>query len=191
MTVTLTTCDGTQAALPQNEIDAFAASLSGGIHLPSSREFHESCAIWNGMIERRPGLVVRCSSAGDVSHAVRFARRHDLLVSVRGGGHNIAGNALCDGGIMLDLSPMKSVDVDPVARTARVGGGATLADVDRACQAHGSGDAPRHQLHYRGGGPHARRRLRLAEPALRPHHRQPALRRGRPRQRQRGARERA
>ncbi len=136
MTVTLTTCDGTQAALPQNEIDALAASLTGGVHLPPSREFTESCTIWNAMIERRPGLVVRCSSATDVSHAVRFARRHDLLVSVRGGGHNIAGNALCDGGMMLDLSPMRSVDVDPAARTARVGAGATLADVDRACQDH-------------------------------------------------------
>jgi FAD/FMN-containing dehydrogenase len=136
MTVTLTTCEGTQAALPQDEIDVLAASLSGRVHLPSSREFDESCTIWNAMIERRPGLVARCASAADVSHAVRFARRHDLLVSVRGGGHNIAGNALCDGGIMLDLSPMKSVEVDPVARTARVGGGATLGDVDRACQVH-------------------------------------------------------
>jgi FAD/FMN-containing dehydrogenase len=136
MTVTLTTCDGTQAALPQDEIDILAASLSGGVHLPASREFTESCTIWNAMIERRPGLVVRCSSAADVSHVVRFARRHDLLVAVRGGGHNIAGNALCDGGVMIDLSPLKSVEVDPVGRTARVGGGATLADMDRACQTH-------------------------------------------------------
>ncbi|HEY8256419.1 MAG TPA: FAD-binding oxidoreductase [Gemmatimonadales bacterium] len=136
MTVTLTTCDGVKAAISQNDIDALTASLSGGVHLPSSREFDEACTIWNAMIDRRPGLVVRCTSASDVSHAIRFARRHDLLVAIRGGGHNIAGNALCDGGIMLDLSPMKSVEIDPAARTARVGGGATLADFDTAAQAH-------------------------------------------------------
>ena len=88
------------------------------------------------MIERRPGLVISCTNTAEVSQAVRFARRHDLVLAVRGGGHNIAGNALCDGGLMIDLSPMRSVEVNPTARTARVGGGATLGDFDRAAQEH-------------------------------------------------------
>jgi FAD/FMN-containing dehydrogenase len=107
------------------------------VHAPGSRDFDQACTIWNAMIERRPGLVVRCSSSADISQAIRFAREHDLALSVRGGGHNIAGSALCDGGLMLDLSPMKSVEVDPGARTARVGGGATLADFDGAAQVFG------------------------------------------------------
>jgi FAD/FMN-containing dehydrogenase len=89
------------------------------------------------MIERRPGLIVRCAGAGDVSQAVRFGREHHLLVSVRGAGHNIAGNAVCDGGMMIDLSGMKSVEVDAANRTARVQPGATLGDVDAATQRHG------------------------------------------------------
>ena len=123
--------------LTQDLIDDLASSLPGRVYAASTPEFNESCTIWNAMIDRRPGLVVHCSIAEDVAQAVRFARRHDLVLSVRGGGHNIAGNALCDGGVMLDLSPMKSIVVDPAARTARVGAGATLAEFDRATQAHG------------------------------------------------------
>jgi FAD/FMN-containing dehydrogenase len=137
MDVTLTTCDGSPAVLPPDAIDQLASRLTGRLHLPASRDFEEACTIWNAMIERRPGLVIRCSSADDVSHGVRFAREHELLLAVRGGGHNIAGNALCDGGVMLDLSPMKSVEVNRAARTAWVGGGATLADFDREAQALG------------------------------------------------------
>jgi FAD/FMN-containing dehydrogenase len=123
--------------LPHDPIDQLTSRLPGRLQLPASLDFEEACTIWNPMIERRPGLVIRCSSADDVSHGVRFAREHELLLAVRGGGHNIAGNALCDGGVMLDLSPMKSVEVDRAARTAWVGGGATLADFDREAQALG------------------------------------------------------
>jgi FAD/FMN-containing dehydrogenase len=137
MDVTLTTCDGSAAVLPAGALDQLASHLPGRLHPPASPEFEEACTIWNAMIERRPGLVVRCSSAEDVGHAVRFAREHDLVLAVRGGGHNIAGNALCDGGVMLDLSPMKSVEVNPSARTVRVGGGATLAELDREAQRFG------------------------------------------------------
>jgi FAD/FMN-containing dehydrogenase len=137
MNVRLSTSVGTVAELPAGALDQFESELSGRIHVPSSAEFTESCTIWNAMIEKRPGLVVRCTSTSDISRAVRFAREHDLALSVRGGGHNIAGSALCQGGIMLDLSPMRSVRVDQAARTARVGGGATLADVDQATQAAG------------------------------------------------------
>jgi FAD/FMN-containing dehydrogenase len=137
MTVTLATCDGSKAVLSQEVLDELSSGLPGRVHAPLSPGFTEACTIWNAMIERRPGLVIRCSSAADVAMAVRFARRHDLVLAVRGGGHNVAGSALCDGGLLVDLSPMKSVEVDPAARTARVGGGATLADLDRATQAHG------------------------------------------------------
>jgi hypothetical protein len=89
------------------------------------------------MIDRHPALIVRCVEPQDVIKAVRFASEHELLVAVRGGGHNIAGNAVCEGGIMIDLSLMSTVDVDRTHRTARVGAGATLADVDRETQSHG------------------------------------------------------
>ena len=98
---------------------------------------------------------------------------------MRGGGHNIAGNAVCDGGLVIDLSPMKAVAVDAAARTARVEGGATLADFDRATQAHGLADAARHQLDHRRRRADAGRRLRLAQPQVRPDDRQPARGRGR------------
>src|SRR5581483_323721 len=93
--------------------------------------------IWNAMIDRRPALIARCVTPGDVAAAVRFARENSLLISVRGGGHNIAGNAVVNGGFMIDLSAMRSVRVDAARRTVRVEAGATLADVDRATQEHG------------------------------------------------------
>ncbi len=97
----------------------------------------KSRAIWNAMIDRRPALIVQCASAADVSRVVRFAAEHKLLVAVRGGGHNIAGNAVCDGGLMIDLSPMKSVRVDAKGMTARVEPGVTLGEMDRDTQAFG------------------------------------------------------
>lgn len=93
--------------------------------------------VWNAMIDRRPALFARCASPEDVVEAVTFAREHVLLVSIRGGGHNIAGSAVCDDGLMVDLSPMNSVQVDPKVRRATVEAGRTLADLDAATQAHG------------------------------------------------------
>jgi FAD/FMN-containing dehydrogenase len=98
--------------------------------------FEDARTIWNGMISRTPALVARCTTPFDVAAAVRFAREHSLLTSVRGGGHNIAGNAVVEGGLTIDLSPMRGVQVDPARRIARVEGGATLGDFDRAAQAH-------------------------------------------------------
>ena len=89
------------------------------------------------MIDRRPGLIARCTGTADVVQAVRFARKHELLVSVRGGGHNIAGLAVCEGGLMIDLSLLRGVWVDPQRRTARAQAGCTLGDVDRETQLHG------------------------------------------------------
>ncbi|HET7457856.1 MAG TPA: FAD-binding oxidoreductase, partial [Gemmatimonadaceae bacterium] len=118
-------------------IESFRASLHGPLLEPHSPGYDQARTIWNAMIDRHPGLIVRCTEVTDVVHAVRFAAANRLTLAVRGGGHNIAGTAVCDGGLMIDLTPMAQVIVDPVARTARVGPGATLADFDRAAQAHG------------------------------------------------------
>lgn len=99
--------------------------------------YEEAREIWNAMVDRRPAAIARCVSAEDVVQCVRFAREHGVLVAVRGGGHNIAGNALCDGGLVIDLSPMKRVEVDARARRATVEPGCTLGDFDAAAQAHG------------------------------------------------------
>ncbi|NNF57424.1 MAG: FAD-binding oxidoreductase [Rhodothermaceae bacterium] len=133
----LLTLDGSPTTLSEPEVAALAGGLGGGVLTPESDTYDETRAIWNGMIDRRPGLIARCTHAADVQHAVRFARKHDLLVAVRGGGHNIAGHAICDDGLLIDLAPMQAVDVDPVARTARVEPGCTLADFDREAQIFG------------------------------------------------------
>lgn len=113
------------------------AALRGRAFVKGDREYDDARAIWNGMVDRSPGLIVRCAGAADVLQAVEFARRNDLVVAVRGGGHNIAGNAVCDHGVVIDLSAMKSVRVDPERRRAWVEPGCTLADVDRETQAFG------------------------------------------------------
>jgi FAD/FMN-containing dehydrogenase len=131
------TRSGGTTRVPQRAIDSFTAAFRGQLLEPSTPGYDAARGIWNAMIDRRPALIARCATADDVALAVRLAATHDLLVAVRGGGHNIAGNAICDGGLVIDLSAMNTVDVDPVKRMARVGPGATLADVDRATQAHG------------------------------------------------------
>jgi FAD/FMN-containing dehydrogenase len=111
--------------------------FSGELIRPGDAVYDEARKIWNGMIDRYPALIARCGSVADVQAAVNFAREQDLLVAVRGGGHNVAGYAVCEGGVVIDLSPMRKVVVDPVTRTARVEGGATLSDLDAATQAFG------------------------------------------------------
>jgi FAD/FMN-containing dehydrogenase len=123
--------------LQEAQIDEFQAHFRGEVLVPGDASYDEVRQIWNAMIDRRPALIARCGSPADVVQAVKFARTHDLLVSIRGGGHNIAGNAVCDDGLMIDLSPMKGVQVDPQARRATVEPGCTLADFDAAAQAHG------------------------------------------------------
>ena len=123
--------------LQKGEIATLKSQLRGEVLLPGEAGYDEARQIWNAMIDRRPALVTRCRSAEDVSHSVRFARERDLRVSIRGGGHNIAGNAVCDDGLMIDLSLMKTIQVDPAARRATVEPGCTLADFDAAAQAHG------------------------------------------------------
>jgi FAD/FMN-containing dehydrogenase len=115
------------------QIDGFR----GDVIVPDHGEYDDARAVWNGTVDRRPRLVARCRGPADVAAAVRFARRHDLEIAVRGGGHNVAGTAVCDDGIVIDLSLMRAVTVDPVACTARVEGGALWGDVDRETQRHG------------------------------------------------------
>ena len=104
---------------------------------PDHHAYDDARAVWNGNVDRRPRLVARCSGTADVAAAVRFARDRDLEIAVRGGGHNVAGTAVCEDGIVIDLSAMRAVSVDPVDRTARVQGGALWGDVDHETQAHG------------------------------------------------------
>jgi FAD/FMN-containing dehydrogenase len=98
--------------------------------------YDDARAVWNGAVDRRPRLIARCTGTADVAAAVRLARDHDLEIAVRGGGHNVAGTAVCDDGIVIDLSAMRAVWVDAAGRTARVQGGALWGDVDHEAQAH-------------------------------------------------------
>ncbi len=118
-------------------LDALAADLAGSLVRPDDEAFAEATAIWNGMITKRPALVVRPTSVEDVVRTIAFVRDNELELSIKGGGHNIAGLALTDGGVTLDMSGMKAVEVDVEARLVRVGPGCNLGDVDRATQEHG------------------------------------------------------
>ena len=115
----------------------FASTLRGQLIRPEDPGYDEARAIWNGMIDRRPALVARCGGTADVIACVDFARGQELPISVRGGGHGVAGRATCDAGLMIDLSQMHDVHVDPKARVARFGGGATWGTVDHETQAFG------------------------------------------------------
>lgn len=117
--------------------ETLKAGLRGEVLAPTDEGYEESRSIWNAMIDRHPALIVQCTGVADVITSVNFAREHDLAVSVRGGGHNIAGNAVCDGGLMIDLSPLKSIHIDPDAKTARVEPGVTLNEFDHEAQAFG------------------------------------------------------
>jgi FAD/FMN-containing dehydrogenase len=134
---TLRTLDGNTVTVSRDAVTQLDNALSGNVVTPDHPEYKEIRSVWNAMIDRRPGLIVRCADAQDVVSAVDFAREHRLLVAVRGAGHNIAGNAVCDGGLMIDLIGMKKIDVDPKRRTARVEPGVTLGELDRATQPHG------------------------------------------------------
>ncbi len=124
-------------ALDSAVIEQFKSGFHGQAILPGEAGYDKARKIWNASIDRHPGLIARCSGVADVVHAVKFARANDLLVAVRGGGHNVGGRALCDDGIVIDLSGLKGVFVDPHWRTARVQAGATLGDVDRETHVHG------------------------------------------------------
>ena len=123
--------------LPVDAVEAFRTRLRGELLTRESPGYDDARSIWNDMIDRRPALIARCVGSADVVQAVRFAREHALLNSVKSGGHNIAGQAVSDGGLMIDVSQMRGVWVDPASRTARAQTGCTLGCVDRETQVHG------------------------------------------------------
>jgi len=107
--------------IDQATIEEFKANLRGQLILPGDEDYNEACKIYNAMIERRPGLIARCADVGDVMAAVNFARENDVLVAIRGGGHNGPGLGTCDDGLVIDMSAIKYTRVDPQARTVQVG----------------------------------------------------------------------
>jgi len=123
--------------LDTTTIEEFKASLRGELIQPKDEGYDDARKVWNGTFDRKPVIIVRCVSTSDVINAVNFARDKTLLISVKGGGHNVAGTAVCDDGMMIDLSLMRRVNVDKWNRTARVDGGALLGDVDHETQLHG------------------------------------------------------
>ena len=118
-------------------VTTFESTLRGEVLRPGHPAYDGARALFNAMIDKHPALIVRCDGTADVQRAIEFARRHGLPVAVRGGGHNVAGKASCDGGLVIDLSRMKQAVVDPAARTVRAGAGLTWAELDRATQQHG------------------------------------------------------
>src|SRR5438270_10405541 len=124
-------------AIPDSAIQKFRLSLRGQSFCPEDPGYDAARKIPNAMIDRRPAIIARCSGAADVIECVRFAREHDVLVAVRGGGHSVAGKSVCDGGLMIDLSAMKGIRVDPARPTVRAETGLKLGAFDRETQALG------------------------------------------------------
>jgi FAD/FMN-containing dehydrogenase len=124
-------------AIAENAVTKLKERLSGELLRPTDRAYDDARVVWNALVDKRPALIARCSAAHDVVSSVRFAREHSLEVSVRGGGHNIAGNAVIDRGLMIDLTPMKAIDVDPDRRRVRAQAGLNLGEFDRGTHPFG------------------------------------------------------
>ncbi len=131
-----TSLDGNSTEVDDAALEALSSSLDGTALVPGSAGYDETRSIWNAMVDRKPAAIVDCRSESDVVHAVDFARQHGVLLSICGAGHNIAGNAVCDGGLMISFRKMTAVEVDPSTRRVTVQPGATLGDVDGATQEH-------------------------------------------------------
>ena len=161
----------------EEALEAFRGSLRGDLVRPDDAGYDAARRVYNAMIDKHPALIARCQGVADVIGAVNFARDNNLLVAVRGGGHNVAGNAVCDGGLVIDLSRMRSIRVDPVAshRPRRARG--DLPGVRPRDATLRPGDARRDDLRDGDRRPDARRRVRLAVAPARARLRQPALRR--------------
>src|SRR5579863_10345833 len=129
--------DGRQLTLKAADIDDLRSSLRGELITADHPNYDTARRLWNPAFDRKPALIVRCVGAADVRSAVNFAAARGLLAAVRGGGHSVSGQSSCDGGLVIDLSPMRAVEVDPLARRARVEGGALLGQLDRETQAFG------------------------------------------------------
>src|SRR5688572_17614389 len=126
-----------QDVLSDASIVALRARLRGPLLRPGDQGYDDARSLWNAMIDRRPALVIRCLGVGDVVAAVEFVRERGLALTIKGGGHNISGLAVADGAVMLDMSLMRGVQVDPSARLAWAQAGCLLGDVDRETQLHG------------------------------------------------------
>jgi FAD/FMN-containing dehydrogenase len=132
-----TTLVGKEIVLDQATVAAFKKSLSGELICPEDEDYEQARKVWNGMINKRPAMIARCRGVADVVQCVKFARTHDLVVAMRCGSHNAAGHATCDGGLVIDLSPMKGIRVDPGTRRVRAQGGVLWGELDRECQVYG------------------------------------------------------
>ena len=128
---------GEPTVIPAAAVRKLAGELHGSLLTAADKDYDQARRLWNKMIDKRPALIARCSGAADVAHAVGFARERDLLVAVRGGGHSFPGYSSCNGGVVIDLSAMRGVRVDPVAKTARAAGGAWIGDLDWEAQQYG------------------------------------------------------
>ncbi len=135
--VRIATTKGADTVIGEAVVHEFGTTLRGQVLTPGDAGYDPARTVWNGMFDRRPAVIARCAGVADVINCVNFARANDLLVSVRGGDHSLAGHSVCDGGLMIDLSLMRSVRVDPVNRTARAEGGARWRDFDHETQAFG------------------------------------------------------
>lgn len=164
-------------------VEGLRPNFAGGLLHPDDEGYDEARRIWNGHIDRRPAIIAQCSGPADVAAAVRFARERDLLVSVRGGGHAVAGHAVCDHGVMIDLSQMTGARVDPLTSTIRVQGGCLQRPPRPGEPGLRSGHDQRDRQPHRGGRSDARRWHRPPHAQVRPLHRQPPLVRRRHRRR--------
>ena len=136
-TITASRLDGSEAVIESEIYDEFVAGLYGIALTPESDGYEAARKVWNGMIDKRPAIIVRCGGVSDVVNAVKFAREHELMIALRGGSHSIAGHGTCDGGIVIDLSSMKGVRVDAENKTAHAQAGLTWAELDNETLVHG------------------------------------------------------
>ena len=136
MSTTIRTLEGKQVRIDDAVLDELRMAIRGDVLTPTDPGYGDK-PVYNAMHQSRPALLVRCTGTADVIDAMKFARRHELLVAVRGGGHSVAGHSSCSGGFVIDLTRMRGVDVDPDARIARVQGGALWGDADRETQPFG------------------------------------------------------
>ena len=143
-------------------VSRWQAKFNGLLVVSSNQEYSLARKIWNGMVDKRPALIARCTSSEDVKSAIRLARTEGLHVSVRGGGHGVAGAAVCQGGLMIDLSPMKNVVVDPAQRELIAEPGVLWGELDRAAESHGSSHHRWPGLAYGHSGPDSWRRSGLS-----------------------------
>src|SRR6516164_2302883 len=135
------TIRGKLAELSSKTLESFAERFRGALICENDRGYEQARRVWNGLIDKRPAMVARCSGVADVVAGINLAREHNLVLAVRGGGHNVSGSGVCDGGLVIDLSAMHAVRVDQKQGTVHVQGGATLADVDRQTQIFGMATA--------------------------------------------------